>query len=158
MSIDRCRQSGVTLIELILAIVIISVGLAGALSVFDLGVKRSADPLINKQAQAVAEALMEEILLKDFAAPTSGDYAANCPTTCDRSRFDNSADYNNYGQGVTGVRYKNGNPIPGLEAYTVLVGVAAPASFTGVTTPATDALKVDVTVGDIKLTSYRFRP
>jgi MSHA pilin protein MshD len=158
MSFEQPGQSGTTLIELIIAIMIISVALAGVLSVFDLGVKRSADPLVNKQAFAVAEALMDEILLKDFAAPASGDYVANCPTTCDRSQFDNSEDYHQYGQGVTGVRDRNGVAIVGLEAYAVTVAVAAPVSFTGVSSPATDVLKVDVTVGDIQLTSYRFRP
>lgn len=69
MSADR-RQSGLTLVELIIFIVIVSVGLAGVLSVFNVVVRRSADPLVTKQALAVADAMLEEILLKDFCDPT----------------------------------------------------------------------------------------
>ena len=64
------RQRGVTLIELIVFIVIVSVGLAGVLTVFNVVVRNSADPLVTKQALAVADALLEEILLKDFCDPT----------------------------------------------------------------------------------------
>ncbi|HET6720167.1 MAG TPA: type II secretion system protein, partial [Rhodocyclaceae bacterium] len=71
MSTSRAsRQRGMTLIELIVFIVVVSVGLAGVLSVFNVAVRNSADPLITKQALAVADALLEEILLKDFCDPT----------------------------------------------------------------------------------------
>lgn len=66
----RRGQRGLTLIELIVSIVVISVGLAGVLSVFNLVVRHSADPLLVKQAQAVADSLLEEVLLKDFCDPT----------------------------------------------------------------------------------------
>lgn len=72
MCISRAghRQRGVTLIELIVFIVVLSLGLAGLLTVFNQVVRSSADPLVSKQALAVAEALLEEILLKDFCDPT----------------------------------------------------------------------------------------
>lgn len=59
-----------TLIELIVFIVVVSVGLAGVMSVLNLTVMRSADPLVAKQAMAVADALLEEITLKNFCDPT----------------------------------------------------------------------------------------
>ena len=64
------HQRGMTLIELVVSIVVISVGLAGVLGVFNLVIRHSADPLLIKQTQAVADALLEEILLKDFCDPT----------------------------------------------------------------------------------------
>jgi len=61
------RQSGMTLIELVLFIVIVSVGVAGILSVLNVTVWHSADPLVQKQAQALAEGLLEEIQTGFFA-------------------------------------------------------------------------------------------
>lgn len=63
-------QRGMTLIELIVFIVVVSLGLAGVLTVFNAVVRSSADPLVTKQALAVADSLLEEILLKDFCDPT----------------------------------------------------------------------------------------
>jgi MSHA pilin protein MshD len=56
-----------TLIELVLFIVIVSVGIAGILSVLNATVWKSADPLVQKQAQALAEGLLEEIQTGFFA-------------------------------------------------------------------------------------------
>lgn len=71
MCIDRRRgQAGLTLIELIVFIVVVSLGLAGVLSVLNITVLKSADPLVSKQALAVADALLEEIMLKDYCDPT----------------------------------------------------------------------------------------
>lgn len=58
------RQAGITLIELVLYIVIVSVGIAGILSVMNVTTQHSADPMVRKQALAAAESLLEEILLK----------------------------------------------------------------------------------------------
>ncbi len=55
------RQKGISLIELIMFIVIVSVGIAGILSVMNVTTKASADPLLRKQALAIAESLLEEI-------------------------------------------------------------------------------------------------
>lgn len=72
MCIKRgAQQRGMTLIELIVFIVVVSVGLAGVLTVFSVTVRNSADPLVVKQALAVADSLLEEILLKDFCDPDS---------------------------------------------------------------------------------------
>ncbi len=61
------RQRGMTLIELVMFIVIVAVGVAGILSVLNVTVMRSADPLVQKQAQALAEGLLEEIQTGYFA-------------------------------------------------------------------------------------------
>jgi MSHA pilin protein MshD len=63
----RRRQRGMTLIELIIFVVVVSVGLAGIMLVLDLSLRHSADPLLQKQAQALAEGLLEEIQTAHFA-------------------------------------------------------------------------------------------
>lgn len=67
------RQRGLTMVELIIFIVVVSVGIAGIMSVFNLTVRHSADPMIRKQAIAIAEALMEEVALQPFTYCDPGD-------------------------------------------------------------------------------------
>ena len=71
MSIDSRRQSrpqrGVTLVELLMFIVIISVALAGILQVMRFTTANSADPLRRKQALMIAEALLEEVRQAGFS-------------------------------------------------------------------------------------------
>jgi len=62
----RPKQRGISLVELIMFIVIVSVALAGILLVMNVTTKSSADPLIHKQALAIAESLLEEIGLMPF--------------------------------------------------------------------------------------------
>lgn len=57
----RCRQAGLTMIELIMFIVIVSVAIAGILLVLNVTVKSSADPMIRKNMLSIAEALLEEV-------------------------------------------------------------------------------------------------
>ena len=62
----RNNQRGISLVELIMFIVIVSVALAGILLVMNTVTKGSADPLIHKQALAIAESLLEEVELMPF--------------------------------------------------------------------------------------------
>ncbi|RJG06402.1 type II secretion system protein [Noviherbaspirillum cavernae] len=73
----RARQRGLSLIELVLFIVIVGIALGGVLMVMNLNARHSADPLIQKQALAIAEALLEEIEMMPF-------------TNCDPDGFDPS--------------------------------------------------------------------
>jgi MSHA pilin protein MshD len=83
------HQRGFTLIELIVFIVVVSAGLAGILSVMNTVVRSSADPMVRKQAMALADSTLEEILLKSYADP-DGTSAGET----DRSTWDNVDDYN----------------------------------------------------------------
>lgn len=79
------RRGGVTLIELIVAIMIMSIALAGILVVLDVTVSQSADPLVRKQAQALAEGLLEEVQLGLFAYCDGADplvYYATSDVDC----------------------------------------------------------------------------
>lgn len=142
----RCHaaQSGLTLVELIVFIVVVGVGLAGVLVVLNATVKSSADPLVRKQALAVAEAMLDEIMSKSYendpndSANTSATLGctANTNPTCrqntpaDRARYNDVDDYNGWNQ--NGVFDLSGNPVSGLGRYTVTVGVALLNNFNGV--------------------------
>jgi MSHA pilin protein MshD len=75
---QRRGQLGVTLVELVLFIVVVSVAVAGILQVLRLNAGASADPLRRKQALMIAEALMEEVQLAQYTYcdPTSSDAAS----------------------------------------------------------------------------------
>lgn len=143
MSSERRRARGFTLVELVMAIVIIGVGLAGVLAVFQGTVRNSADPVARKQLLSIAEEMQEEIALKPYAvsgtAPTPADCAA-------RTNFDDVSDYNGYFS--TGrICDIDGAQISLLDGYSVSVSVAvdtlqgAPAKLITVTaTRGTDSI------------------
>ena len=183
MSTDRrlLRQHGLTLIELIMFIVIVSVAVVGILSVMNLTTGRSADPMIQKQALAIAESLLEEIELQPFtfcfptddkaitatktADCTSGVSEDDLPSSARVSNTGardalNVADYNNFT--MSGIRKMNdGESIPQLSGYSANVAISQVGDNFSLP-EKNDVLQIDVTVtppgGEkIKLTGYRFR-
>lgn len=66
MFVDRIRQCGVTLIETIVFMVLVSVGVVGLVSVMNPLIQHSADPMVTKQMVAVAESLLNEVLHQPF--------------------------------------------------------------------------------------------
>lgn len=131
------RSAGVTLVELIIAMVIIGASLAGLVAAFRTGNRASVDPLILQQKAAIAESLMGEILLKPYQV----DGTAITPNV--RDSFNDVRDFQNYGAGLSGIRDVRNNPVAGLEAYTVSVAVS---EDTPTLSGATPNLKITVTV------------
>jgi len=118
---------GATLVELVMSIVIVSVGVAGILSVMNITTQRSADPMIQQQAQLIAESYLEEILLKQFYDPDTGTV---CPAPeGSRANYDNVCDYNGLNDN-TGARNQFGTSVSGLEGYNVTVTVTPNATAT----------------------------
>lgn len=153
----RRPQRGVTLIELVVSIVVISVGVAGILAVITRTTSSSADPVVMHQAIAVAEAYLEEILPKDFADPdqpeTGGPGGEPGET---RPTFDDVSDYHGLADAVA--RDQTDTAIAGLGAYTVSVTVANDASLPGI--GAVNAKLIAVTVtgpfgGPVTVSSFR---
>ena len=144
-------QQGVTLIELIVSMVIISISLAGILTVMNFTTSHSADPMIQQQAMVIAEAYMEEITLQRYENPVGGYSGIS------RNLFDDVDDYNNLSD--TGARDQNGNLMGGLDQYDVSVAVATPASIgPAANTELAKQITVRVQYGtmvDLQLVGYR---
>jgi MSHA pilin protein MshD len=158
MSMNKQMQRGFTLIELIIFIVVVGASMAGILSVMTTTVKSSADPMVRKQTIAIAESMLEEILLKDYAKPT-GSLVQGYSTGGTRDQFDCIDDYNGYTTGSSGIPDIHAAPpavIAGLLNYnvtSVVVGTPAPL---GSSLPA-KLVTVSVTgpSGAISLSGYR---
>ena len=65
------RAVGMTLIEIIIAIVVVGIALAAIMSVFVVTTQHSADPMARVQAQILAEGYLDEVLLKKFYDTTT---------------------------------------------------------------------------------------
>ena len=63
---NKGKQRGISLVELILFMVIISVAVAGVLLVMNKVTGQSSDALIRKQALAIAESVLEEVEAMPF--------------------------------------------------------------------------------------------
>ena len=74
-------QRGLTFVELIFFIVIVSAGLAGILTVLNVSTSRSADPMVSKQMLVIAEGVMEEVRLQSFGWCDPDDANATTATT-----------------------------------------------------------------------------
>jgi len=134
-SILNQRARGMTLIELIVAIMIVGIGVGGVMIAFTSAVRSSSDPVLRKQMMAVAEGMMEEIRRMPFAV------AAPAPSAgCARKAFNDVRDYNGYA--TTGICDVNGTTI--LPGMNVQVTVADAAELTDVA--AADRLKITVAV------------
>ena len=144
MCMTSLRQRGFTLIELIIFIVVVAAGLAGILSVMNSVVKSSADPMVRKQAMALADSILEEILLKNYEDPDSS--ISTGETT--RSTMDDVGDYH----GKSNALFTD---LP-VELASYLVGIAV---VDDATTLGMAAKRVTVTVSrgseSISLTGYR---
>lgn len=141
------RQGGVSLVELIVFIVVVSAAVAGVLAVFINSSRASADPMVQKQALAIAEAFMEEVQLQPFTYCDPDDAnaatalsATGCTATVEgfgpegedrysaTTPFDNVNDYNGFDSNTaspSGIRNINGDLISGLDSYRATVAVAS---------------------------------
>ncbi|MFA6270799.1 MAG: prepilin-type N-terminal cleavage/methylation domain-containing protein [Candidatus Paceibacterota bacterium] len=184
MCISR-RQQGMTLIELIVFIVIVSVALAGVLTVLNITAKSSADPMIRKQMLAIAEALLEEVQLQPFtwcdpddpnaatatgtAGCTAGYVEASGPETIAAvveargnatTPFDNVNDYANLS--LPSPILSSTGSFSAPTGYSASIAVT-PEALNGVgdATPASASLRISVTVTNggesIVLEGYRTR-
>ena len=147
----RYVQRGVTLIELIMFIVIITVGLIGILSVMNIVTRSSADPMIRKQATAMAEAVLEEVLSKNYCDPDLVPPSCVVSREADRSQYDDIEDYN--GQVIAGNVTLGGPPVL-TAAYTAAIAVAPQAAISGVNMRR---VTVTVTGGGEAITLFGYR-
>ena len=171
---------GLSLIELLVFIVVVGIAVTGVLSVYSLNARSSADPMVRKQALAIAESLLEEVLAKpytycdpDDANAETASSTAGCATMAETAMapeagetrysnltpYDNVNDYNGFS--MAGIVDLNGNAVPELGGYSASIRVQQPAgAFYGI--PAGEILLVTVTVNgpgnhSVALSGYRTR-
>ncbi len=162
MYTERRRSSGMTMIELIIFIVIVSVGVAGILSVLAVTVWKSADPLVQKQAQAFAEGLLEEIQTASFAYCDGADpqlayakAASACtggigdtygPELNEARPYDSVIDYASAANTPTPIAATDlSSSIQAPAGYTAMVTIG-PAALGDITLASGDALLIMVVV------------
>lgn len=164
-------QRGVTLVELIIFIVVVSIGVAGVLIAFNTAVASSADPMLTKQALRLAESTLQEVLQKSYqndaldAANTSATLGCTATTTpscrannpTDRPNYNDVDDFNGYSQ--TGVTTLDGAvTVTNLATYALSISVdKATATLGAIAAP--DVKKITVTVTGrgqtLSLSGYR---
>lgn len=149
------RQRGVTLVELVIAIVIVGIAAAALYGAMASIGSHSADPLLRQQSLALAQGYLEEILLQPFLDPTTKTQCPEPPAS--RSAYDNVCDYAKPPDNRARDAY--GELLIGLEDYRVSVAVT-PTAWNGL--PASDVLYVEVAVRDpagqeLRLGGYRVR-
>lgn len=186
LNFKQRKSLGLSLVELIVSIVIVSAAVGGVLSVLNLTTRASAEPMIQKQALAIAEAVLEEVQLMPFTycdpddanadtalnaaacAATSeaifGPEGVNAPPTGPAETragtvraFDNVNDYHGYS--MSGITDIEGAAIAGLGDYRADVTIAA-QSLGAI--PASDAQLISVIVTgpanvNVRLDGYRVR-
>lgn len=164
-------QAGVNLIELMISIVIIAIACTGVLLVFAQTVRFSADPMIQTQALAIAEAHLDEILARPYCEPSStpdtcdaeagGSEEGNPSLAANRPLLDDVQDYD--GLSNTPPQDQDGvvadfAPVDGtadLAGYQVDVDVTTGAAVNGVAMARVDVRVRFGTIVDFTLTGFR---
>ena len=160
------------MIELIVAIVVLSIGVTGFITLIINTTKNSVDPQIRVQGNAIARAYLEEVMLNSFCEPNfdpDADPATGCSVECTfsacstgspgacggvnavggaeagRAVFDDICDYHNLTH--TGAMDQSGGVISGLEDYTVDVKVIDSGTMlNGLNASAGQVVRIDVDV------------
>lgn len=173
------KHSAFTLIELVVAIVVLSIGATAFLTLINQATRKSIDPVIIQQANAIAQSYLEEIMLNPFCDP---DLSNDCPAFCsagagnvctvctaseaNRSLYDDVCDYSNLTDSAGAVD-RNLNPLSGLGDYNITVtvedgSVSGPATLNTLSSSNNEVLRVDVNVThdnistlDFTLSGYR---
>lgn len=157
----RCPQKGATLVELVITIVIISVAIAGVVGAFGLITGRSADPLNQTRAVALAQIYMDEILSRRYDEDTPVGGVPRQTMSCDiateetdRADYDDVDDYN----AISGGAPENAEGTALIADYAnfqVAISVKCAGNEMGL--PADDnAKRIDLTVTDPSGNTYDF--
>jgi len=156
------NERGVTLIEVLVCILIVSAALGAIVNLLSVSGGYSGDPLIRRQSLAIGQALIQEIDTMPFAAtdprtgaaegwgPEAGESRGSATTP-----FDDPRDYAGYSE--NGIVTPSGTAIAGLSQYSASVAVSQQAMGN---IPATSGALVAVTItapGGESFTMYSFR-
>ena len=153
----KFQTSGMTLIELVITIVVLSVAFTGLMAAYANIVNRSVDPQIYQQSLNIANSVMEEIAAKQFPASVAGA----CPSAGDpndRPLWDDTCDYNGYS--VSDIKDVAGNDTF-IEGYGIQVTVLPDGTTLGFA-DNNHALLITVTIthplgSSLSISAYRTR-
>lgn len=139
-------QRGFSLVELVIALVVLGAASAGVLLIFAEATARSADPQIRAQTRAVSEAYMDEILLQAYADPDGGE-TGGAESDESRGSYDDVWDYRDVGTEAPTNQF--GSAISGLGDYEVTVDIAGtvgggPAEITVTTSHSSGRVAYDL--------------
>lgn len=123
------KQQGLTLVELVISIVVISIALTALLSSFSGSVGRSANPMLQNKASLLAQAYLDEILAMRFQenSPLAGGAVPGCSVNgseageSGRELFDDVDDYHGLSQQAA---FLDGTVAENYSGYQVAVSVS----------------------------------
>jgi MSHA pilin protein MshD len=173
------RQRGLSLVEVVIFIVVLGIGLAGMAVIYNQLTLASVDPVVRKQAVAIARSLMEEIQLRPFTycdpddpnvftapAPPCGTPEGLGPevgeTRYNEPRFDNVNDYQGFDMPLGSIRDISNAIITDLNDYSASVEIVNAGADFSPPVPADAALRITVRVTGpanvrVDLQGYRLR-
>jgi MSHA pilin protein MshD len=177
---SNSRQRGLSLIETVIFIVVLGIGIAGLAILYNQLTLASVDPLVRKQAVAIASSLMEEIQLRPFTFCDPDDpavFTAASPAGCATAEvigaegvetrygptlFDNVSDYAALPLMAGSIQDITNTTINGLTGYSAQVQIAAAGGDFPAAVPVDEALRITVTVTgpantQVVLQGYRLR-
>ncbi len=140
--VERRRQCGYSLLEVVAAIVVLGLVFGGFVTVYATVLHQGAEPQLESQALTVADAYLGEITSRRYRDPDNGALCGGGEGS--RPLFDDVCDYDGLAQnGCTATSGacpvlgdcacgRDGQPITGLGGFRVAVGVT-PATLAGVT-------------------------
>lgn len=152
-------ERGATLVELVITIVIISVAIAGTVGAFSLIAGRSADPLNQTRAVALAQIYMDEILGRryDEATPVGGvPKVPGCDVDTEeasRANYDDVDDYNAINDDAP--ENAEGNSL-GADYSNFRISVSVQCAGAEVGLPGDDAKRIDLAITDPSGQIYSF--
>lgn len=151
---QKKNQQGITLIELVLAIVIVSIALGAIIQSWSFAMAGSANPLLQHKSLKLAQMYSDEILSKRFdeTTPLGGGLATSisCPVSSgidtgesSRNLFDDVDDYQNLSESPP--QDINGNNLSTYGGYQVSINISCISGEFGIVS-SNHIKRIDVTV------------
>lgn len=141
-------ERGFTLVEMVIAILVLGVGLAGVMLAFGQVTRSSGDAAVRLQLLAIAEELMEEVQLQPYTPA-----ANSAPAACARDLYNDLTDYDGYATSGY-VCASDGSRLTALNGYSVAISVRVQA-LAGVAAAKRIVITVSRGGESLQLTGWR---
>ncbi|WP_250656583.1 type II secretion system protein [Alkalimarinus coralli] len=146
------KQRGMTLVEMVISIVLISIAMTAVLTAFSTSMGRSSDPLWKNKSLKLAQLYLDEILSKKYdvstplgGVPATPVGAVSCnvsgPKAGSRASYNNVDDYNGINEKP---QFVTGAALGAYDGYNVKVSVVCAGDDVGLAT--NNAKRITVTV------------